>query len=163
MTKLVLRINCGDSNPPVLVVNLPFLENIFGLPFSLNILLVFETLSRERKIRFSLWGNALECLDFVQGLHSFVACSRGARFLRRSYVYSLRMSKEKLRYFPLTVISKCRKWHLRGTYLKFFPGAACPQTPLEAQACRDHEHSYIGSKTSFFSWQGWNLWNWQYS
>ena len=44
MTKIVLKLNCGDSNPPVLAENLPFLENIFGLPFSLNILLVFETL-----------------------------------------------------------------------------------------------------------------------
>ena len=41
MTKIVLKINCGDSNPPVLVENLPFLENISGLPFSLNILLFF--------------------------------------------------------------------------------------------------------------------------
>ena len=39
MTKIVLKLNCGDSNPPVLAENLPFLENIFGLPFSLNILL----------------------------------------------------------------------------------------------------------------------------
>ena len=44
MTKIVLKLNCGDSNPPVLAENLPFLENIFGLPFSLNIFLVFETL-----------------------------------------------------------------------------------------------------------------------
>ena len=32
------------------------------------------------------------CLDFVQGLHSFVACFCGARFLRWSYVYSMRKS-----------------------------------------------------------------------
>ena len=44
MTKIVLKLNCGDSNPPVLAENLPFVESIFGLPFSLNILLVFETL-----------------------------------------------------------------------------------------------------------------------
>ena len=44
MTKVVLEINCGDSNPPVLAENLPFLENISGLPFSLNILLVFDIL-----------------------------------------------------------------------------------------------------------------------
>ena len=45
MTKIVLKINCGDSKPPILAENLPFLENISG-PFSLkfNILLVFETL-----------------------------------------------------------------------------------------------------------------------
>ena len=44
MTKIVLKINCGDSNLPFLGENLPFLENISGIPFSLNILLVFETL-----------------------------------------------------------------------------------------------------------------------
>ena len=44
MTKIVLNINCGDSNPPALVENLLSLENISGPPFSLNILLVFETL-----------------------------------------------------------------------------------------------------------------------
>ena len=44
MTKIVLQLNFGDSNPPVLAENLPFLENIFGLQFSLNILLVFEIL-----------------------------------------------------------------------------------------------------------------------
>ena len=44
MTKIVLKLNCGDANPTVLAENVPFLENIFGLPFSLNILLVFETL-----------------------------------------------------------------------------------------------------------------------
>ena len=44
MTKIVLKLNCGDSNPPVLAKNLPFLENIFGLLFSLNVPLVFETL-----------------------------------------------------------------------------------------------------------------------
>ena len=39
MTKIVLKLNCGDSNPLVLAENLPFLENIFGHLFSLNILL----------------------------------------------------------------------------------------------------------------------------
>ena len=39
MTKIVLKLNCGDSKPLVLAENLPFLENIFGPPFSLNILL----------------------------------------------------------------------------------------------------------------------------
>ena len=42
MTKIVLKRNGGDSNPLVLAENLPFLENISGLSFSLNILLVFE-------------------------------------------------------------------------------------------------------------------------
>ena len=56
LTKIVLKLNCGDSNPPVLAENLPFLENIFGLPFLLNILLlVIETLPSLRKIMFSLF------------------------------------------------------------------------------------------------------------
>ena len=58
MTKIVLKLNCGDSNPPFLAENLPFLENIFGLPFSLNILLLFETLPSERKIMFSLFNQS---------------------------------------------------------------------------------------------------------
>ena len=33
-----------DSNPPVLAGNFPFLANISDLPFSLDILPVFETL-----------------------------------------------------------------------------------------------------------------------
>ena len=55
MTKIVLKINCGDSNPPVLAKNLPFFGDIFGLPFSLNIFLVFETLPSQRKIMFCLF------------------------------------------------------------------------------------------------------------
>ena len=54
MTKVVLQTNCGDSNPPVLTENLPFLEKISGLPFSLDVLLVFETLPSQRKTKFSL-------------------------------------------------------------------------------------------------------------
>ena len=42
MTKIVLKLNCGDSNPPFLAESLPFLEIIFCLPFSLNILLAKE-------------------------------------------------------------------------------------------------------------------------
>ena len=34
------------------------------------------------------------------------------------------------------MISKCRKWHIRGTYLFFF------LTPLEAHAFGDHGHGY---------------------
>ena len=62
MTKIVLKRNCGDSNPPFMAENLPFLENIFGLPFSLNILLVFETLpswtskTNYKLIRPKGWG-----------------------------------------------------------------------------------------------------------
>ena len=57
--------------------------------------------------------------------------------------------------FPLTVISKCRKWHLRGTYLEIFPRETCPWTPLE-----DHAFS-TGCRSKnlpLFSWQDWNLW-----
>ena len=53
MTKIVLKINCGDSNPPVLAENLPFFGNISGLPFLHNILLVFETVPSQRKIMIS--------------------------------------------------------------------------------------------------------------
>ena len=35
-------------------------------------------------------------------------------------------SLKKIHYFPSTVISKCRKWHLRGTYLKFFSRGSMP-------------------------------------
>ena len=31
MTKTVLKINCGDSNPPVLAENLPILDNFSSL------------------------------------------------------------------------------------------------------------------------------------
>ena len=44
MTKVVLEINCGDSNPLILAENLTFVEIISGHPFSLNILLIFEIL-----------------------------------------------------------------------------------------------------------------------
>ena len=57
MTKVVLKINCGDSQPPVLAENLT--ESISGLPFSLNILLVFKTLLSKRKIMFSLFNQSL--------------------------------------------------------------------------------------------------------
>ena len=56
--KIVLKINCRDSNLPVLAENLLFLENIPGLPFSLNILLVFETFPSQRKIVFSLFNQS---------------------------------------------------------------------------------------------------------
>ena len=50
--KVVVKINYGDFNPPVLAETLLFLENICSLPFSLNVL--FETLPGQRKIMFSL-------------------------------------------------------------------------------------------------------------
>ena len=37
MTEIVIKINCGDSNTPILGKNLPFLKNISGLPFSLTV------------------------------------------------------------------------------------------------------------------------------
>ena len=57
--------------------------------------------------------------------------------------------------FPLTVISKCRNWHLRGTYLEIFPRGTYPWTPLE-----DHAFS-TGSRSKnlpLFSCKDWNLW-----
>ena len=50
---IVLKRNCGDSNPHVL-------ENISGRPFSLNILLVFETLPSQRKIMFPLFNQSFQ-------------------------------------------------------------------------------------------------------
>ena len=55
----------------------------------------------------------------------------------------MRKSKKKFHNFPLTLISKCRKWHLRGTE------AACPRTSLEAHVCNNHGHGYCGPKTAF--------------
>ena len=52
------------------------------------------------------------------------------------------------------MIPKCRKWHLRGTYLNFFPGAACHRTSLEAHTCGDHGHGYAGTKNTFFQLPG---------
>ena len=49
MTKILLKINCGDSNPLGLAENRPFLENISSHPFSLNILLfVFKSVSMRK-------------------------------------------------------------------------------------------------------------------
>ena len=47
-----------DSNPPVLAGNLPFSLNISGFPFSHNILQVFETLTSQGKIMFSLFNQS---------------------------------------------------------------------------------------------------------
>ena len=67
MTKIVLKINCRASNLPVLAEKLPFLKNIPSLPFSLNILLVFETLPSQRKIMFSLFNQSFyhDSLQFL--------------------------------------------------------------------------------------------------
>ena len=56
MTKVALKINCRDFHPPILAENLP--EYISGLPFLLNILLVFETRPSQRKIVFSLFNQS---------------------------------------------------------------------------------------------------------
>lgn len=54
--------------------------------------------------------NALDCLNFIQGLHSLVEID----------------------------FSKCRKCYLRDLYFNYFPRGACPPTPLEAHACGTH-------------------------
>ena len=48
----------------------------------------------------------------------------------------------------MTLISKCTKWNLRGTYLNFFPDAAWPQLPLEAHVCDYYGHGYNGAGIS---------------
>ena len=62
-------------------------------------------------------ANALDCLDFVQGLHSFM-------------------------------ISKCRKWHLRGTYLKIIRRGVCHRIPLRARAFSTCGRGYTTPTTS---------------
>ena len=53
------------------------------------------------------------------------------------------------------MISKCRKWHLRGTYLTICPERACPWTTQEARAFAG---APAAPQTSLsISWQGWNL------
>ena len=74
-------------------------------------------------------------------------------FVDRMFIQWESLRKE-LHYFSSTVISKCRKWHLRGTYHKFFLGQHAPRPQLEAHACGDHGHSYAGPKTAFFQLTG---------
>ena len=71
-------------------------------------------------------ANALDCLNFVQGLHSFM-------------------------------VSKCRKWHLRGTYLKIIRRGVCHRIPLGARTFSACGCEYTFQKPSFVSRQGWNL------
>ena len=54
-----------DSNPPILAGNLLFLLNISGFPFSHNILPVFETLTSQRTIMFSLFNQSFLAQFFV--------------------------------------------------------------------------------------------------
>ena len=70
----------SDSNPPFLARNLPFSVNISGLPFSLNILLVFETLPSQRKIMFSLFNQS-----FLARFFAVFLC-----FLNHFYPFGIR-------------------------------------------------------------------------
>ena len=59
--------------------------------------------------------------------------------------------KKPLHYFPLTLISKCTKWNLRGTYLNFFfPGQHGLGTPRGSRLRGDYGNGYTGPKTVFF-------------
>ena len=96
----------------------------------------------------------MDCLTFVQGLHSFVACFCGARFLRWSYVYSMRKSTKK----KLTTIFH-QLWSqnagngiLEAQILNLFPGqhATYHRTSIEAHTCGDHGHGYAGPRTASF-------------
>ena len=63
---------------------------------------------------------------------------------------------QKCHYFPLTVISKCRQWHLRGTYLKFFSGVAItPGLPsgLHLWWLWAQLYMYHFTNLTFFNWQ----------
>ena len=72
-------------------------------------------------------------------------------------LFNEKVYEKELHYFPATAISKCRKWHLRGTYLKFFPGPACHRTSIEAHTCGDHMGTaMLGQKPPSFSCQSWN-------
>ena len=53
-----LRTEIPTLPPPVLARKLPFLLNISGFLFSHNILPVFETLTSQRKIMFSLFNQS---------------------------------------------------------------------------------------------------------
>ena len=44
-----------------------------------------------------------------------------------------------------------RKWHLKGTYLKFFSSGACPKTPLVACTFGFCGRGYAAPQTPFFS------------
>ena len=95
------------------------------------------------------WIASTLCKVCIHSCYAFVALN----FFVDLMFIQWESQRKKLYYFPSTVISKCRKWYLRGTYLKLFPGAACHQTFLEAHTC-DHGHGYAGSKTAFFLLSG---------
>ena len=120
-----------DSNPPVLAGNFPFLAKISGLPFSLDILPVFETLF------ISLFNQA-----FYHSSLPF-CCGFSAIFTLLASDHEPAISLGAV--FPLTLISKCRKWLRIGTYLKIFPGEGCPRTQK------------LPLRPPIFSSQGWNL------
>ena len=57
--------------------------------------------------------------------------------------------------FVLTMISKCRKWHLRGQYLlKIFRGGACPWNSLGARAFGARCRAFAKPKTFLFYFKG---------
>ena len=58
-------------------------------------------------------------------------------------------SKKKLHYFPLTVISKRRKWHLRGRYLNIFPGQEVPGIPYRLKPAAIMGTAMSGLKPPF--------------
>ena len=64
MTKVVLEINCGDPNASVLAENLPFLENISGLPFSLKFSWFLKFLLAEEKQCF-LCLTSFSCFSVI--------------------------------------------------------------------------------------------------
>ena len=96
----------------------------------------------------------MDCFDFVQGLHSFEVCFCDARFLRWSYFYSMRKSKKKTPLFSIDCDLKMQGMAFRDTYPKFFCGAACHRTSLEAHSCGDHRHGYARPKTVFLLLSG---------
>ena len=109
--------------------NLPFSANTSGLPFSLNILPVFETFPSQRQIFFCLTGL------FITILCRFSVVSRP--FLPFWHFES--------GVTHCTVISKCRKWHLRGN---IFRGSMSSDPPRGSRLRR----SWTRQPS-----QGWNL------
>ena len=97
---------CRDSNPPILAGNLLFLLNIIRvletLPF-LCLMSLFSTLCR-----FSATG--------FSAIFTLLSSDHEPEIILGAV-------------FPLTVISKSRKWHLEGTYLQIFPWRACCRFP----------------------------------
>ena len=96
-------------------------------------------------------GNALDCLNFVQDLHSFVAYSCGAQFLCWCMFIQWGSLRKELHYFPLTAISKMQEMASWGMYLNFFPQISMPLDPPRGSHL---QHGYARSKTTFVSLTG---------